>query len=35
MLKIELINKDNIDFAIKIENKIFPLYNAKNNLYYL
>lgn len=31
MLKLELINKDNIDFAIKIENKIFPLYNAKNN----
>ena len=33
MLRLELITKDNIDIAIKIENKIFPLYNAKNNYY--
>lgn len=33
MLRLELITKDNIDIAIKIENEIFKEYNAKNNYY--
>lgn len=31
MIRLELIVKDNIEYAIKIENIIFPEYNAKNN----
>lgn len=33
MMRLELINKDNIKYAIKLENEIFPEYNAKNNYY--
>lgn len=31
MLKLVKINKENIDFATKIENEIFPEYNASVN----
>ena len=31
MIKLELITKDNFEFAVKIQNKIFPEYNGKNN----
>ena len=32
-LKLILIDKSNIDYAIKLENEIFPEYNAKNNYF--
>lgn len=31
LMKLERINKDNFELALKIENEIFPLYNAKYN----
>lgn len=31
MVRLELINKDNIEYATRIENIIFPEYNARNN----
>ena len=33
MIKLLKINKDNIDSAIKIENEIFPEYDARHNYY--
>ena len=30
-LKLIIIDKNNISYAIKLENEIFPEYNAKNN----
>lgn len=31
MLRLELITKDNFEFAVKIQNIIFPHYNGRNN----
>ena len=31
MLDLRLITSDNLDYAIHLENEIFPEYNAKNN----
>ncbi len=31
MLDLKLITSDNLDYAVNVENEIFPEYNAKNN----
>ena len=33
MIRLELIDEKNIEYAIKIQNKIFPEYNGKSNYY--
>ena len=33
MIRLELIDEKNIEYAIKIQNKIFPEYNGKRNYY--
>lgn len=31
MLELKLITKENLDYAIRVQNEIFPEYNGKNN----
>ena len=31
MLDLKLITNENLDYAVNVENEIFPEYNAKNN----
>ena len=31
MLELKLITKDNLEYAIRVQNEIFPEYNGKNN----
>ena len=31
MLELKLITKDNLDYAVRVQNEIFPEYNGKNN----
>ena len=31
MLDLKLITSENLDYAVNVENEIFPEYNAKNN----
>ena len=31
MLELKLITKDNLEYAVRVQNEIFPEYNGKNN----
>ena len=31
MIKLELITNENLDYAVRIQNEIFPEYNGKEN----